>query len=91
LFTHYDRNLDKVKNDLCRFLDLIFGKPYATPTFDEFAMFMAFASALRSADLSRQVEAIIAHDNEILSTGAKDTPWFSGGLYWPQYNNRGSR
>jgi deoxycytidylate deaminase len=88
-FVHYDSNIDKLKRDLWQFLDLIFGKPYITPTFDEFAMFMAFASALRSADLLRQVGAIIARDEQILSTGANDTPRFGGGLYLPQYDNKG--
>ena len=44
--------------------------PYVTPLFDEFAMFMAFAAALRSADLSRQVGAVVGKSNEIISTGA---------------------
>jgi len=32
----------------------MFGNPFITPTFDEFARFMAFAASFRSADLSRQ-------------------------------------
>ncbi|MDI6450113.1 anti-phage dCTP deaminase [Anaerobaca lacustris] len=74
------------KNSLWRILDLIFGNPYITPGFDEYAMFMAFASALRSADLSRQIGAVIARDNEIIATGANDCPRSGGGLYWPVYN-----
>jgi deoxycytidylate deaminase len=46
-------------------------------------MFLAFAAALRSADLSRQVGAVIAKDKEILATGANDCPKAGGGLYWP--------
>ncbi len=88
-FIHYDNNSDKIKYDLWRILDLIFGKPYITPTFDEFAMFMAFSSALRSADLSRQVGAVIAKKNQIIATGANDTPCFGGGLYWPDYGKDG--
>jgi deoxycytidylate deaminase len=49
-------------------------------------MFLAFASSLRSADMSRQVGAVIAKDREIISTGANDCPTFGGGLYWPEYN-----
>src|SRR6185503_2531068 len=49
---------------------------------------LAFASALRSADMSRQVGAVIAKDNEIISTGANDCPAFGGGLYWPKYNSK---
>jgi deoxycytidylate deaminase len=74
------------KNSLWRILDLVFLNPYITPHFDEYAMFMAFASALRSADLSRQVGAVIARDNEILATGANDCPKPGGGLYWPKYD-----
>lgn len=72
------------KNDLWRILDLIFRYPYFTPTFDEYAMFMAFASSLRSADLSRQIGAVIARNNEIIATGANDCPKPEGGLYWPK-------
>jgi deoxycytidylate deaminase len=64
----------------------VFGNPYITPNFDEFAMFMAFASALRSADLSRQIGAVIARNNEIIATGANDCPRAGGGLYWPVYD-----
>ena len=52
-------------------------------------MFFAFSSALRSADLSRQVGAVIAKDSEIISTGANDCPSAGGGLYWPTRNNEG--
>jgi len=85
-FVHLDHNLDQFKKSLWRILDLIFGNPYITPNFDEYAMFMAFASSLRSADLSRQIGAVIARDNEIIATGANDCPKAGGGLYWPEYN-----
>lgn len=89
-FVHYDGNADKFQNDVWRILDLIFGKPFVTPTFDEFAMFMAFSASLRSADLSRQVGAVIARDKNIVSTGANDVPKSGGGLYWSEYNNEGT-
>jgi deoxycytidylate deaminase len=85
-FINYDGNHDKFKNDLWRTLDLIFGKPFVTPTFDEFAMFMAFSSSLRSADLSRQVGAVVAKNGTIVATGANDVPRAGGGQYWPQYD-----
>lgn len=85
-FVHLDNNNDKVKHSIWRILDLVFGHPFLTPTFDEFAMFMAFTSALRSADLSRQVGAIIARDNEIIASGANDCPKAEGGLYWPEFD-----
>ncbi len=85
-FVNIDGNSDRLKNDIQRILALIFGHPYVTPTFDEFSMFMAFSSALRSADLSRQVGAVIAKNNEIIATGANDCPKAYGGLYWPSYD-----
>lgn len=74
---------DQVYNSVARLIDLLFGNPFISPSFDEYAMFMAYASSLRSADLSRQIGAVIARDNEILSMGANDCPRFGGGLYWP--------
>jgi deoxycytidylate deaminase len=76
----------RVENEFARLLEILFGDPYKTPTFDEYAMFLAFASSLRTADMSRQVGAVIAKGCEIISTGANDCPTFGGGLYWPEYN-----
>jgi len=84
-FIDYGDNRSKFEKDVWRVLDLIFGKPFVTPTFDEFAMFMAFSASLRSADLSRQVGAVVAKNDAIVSTGANDVPQFGGGLYWPDY------
>ena len=81
--------MEKTFNSISRFIDLIFGEPFITPSFDEYAMFMAFTSSLCSADLSRQVGAIVARNNEILSSGANDCPQFGGGLYWPKKNESG--
>lgn len=85
-FVHLDSDRDKLEKSLWRIIDLIFAKPYITPNFDEYAMFMAFASALRSADLSRQIGAVIARNNEIIATGANDCPRAGGGLYWSEYD-----
>jgi deoxycytidylate deaminase len=82
-FIDFGANRDKAQHDIWRTLDLMFGKPYVTPTFDEFAMFMAFSSSLRSADLSRQVGAVMTKNKNIIATGANDIPQFGGGLYWP--------
>jgi len=75
-------SVDLANHTLKRILDLIFGNPFLSPTFEEYCMFMAFASSLRSADLSRQVGAVVSKDHEIISTGANDCPKFGGGLYW---------
>jgi len=90
-FINIDGDLDKLNNDIWRILDLIFGHPYITPTFSEYAMYMAFSASLRSADLSRQVGAVITKDSNILSSGANDIPMAGGGLYWPVYNIESKR
>lgn len=67
-----------------RFLDLLFGYPFHTPLPDEYAMFLAFAAAVRSADLSRQVGAVVMNeDGDVLAVGTNDVPKAGGGLYWP--------
>lgn len=88
-FINYDSDKNsklsehKLKQQLKRFFNLIHGYPYLTPTKDEFMMHMAFASALRSADLSRQVGVVIANSRgDIIATGANDIPKSGGGLYW---------
>lgn len=81
-FISLGKNDDQVKNTVQRFLEIIFANPFKSPTFDEFAMFMAFNSSIRSSDLSRQVGAIIARDQQIIATGANDTPKSGGGQYW---------
>jgi deoxycytidylate deaminase len=85
-FCQLSHDSSALSNNLARFLDLTFGQPTTTPTFDEYAMYMAFASSLRSADLSRQVGAVITTGRDIIATGANDCPRFGGGQYWPEYN-----
>ncbi len=86
-FINFGKNDDQVKNTIQRFLELIFSHPYKNPTFDEFAMFMAFSSSVRSGDLSRQVGAVLAKNQQILSTGANECPASGGGLYWAELDN----
>ena len=67
-----------------RFLDLLFGRPSLTPTPEEQAMFMAYASSLRSGDLSRQVgAALIDIHGDLISVGCNEAPRRGGGLYDP--------
>ena len=80
---------DHIYNSVSRLVELLFGNPFISPNFDEYAMFMAYASSLRSADLSRQIGAVIARENEILSMGANDCPRAGGGLYWPVLREHG--
>ena len=66
-----------------RFVELVFGEPFTTPTPDEFSMFVAKAAALRSCDLSRQVGAVIVdREGTIVSTGCNEVPYPDGGIYY---------
>lgn len=69
-----------------RLFELIFGNPFISPQFEEYAMFRAYAASLRSADLSRQIGAVIARGEDILAEGVNDCTKAFGGLYWPYYN-----
>lgn len=82
-----DGDLDQLE----RFLNLLFGSPFITPTMDEYAMFLAFASALRSAQFGRQVGAVVVKDAEIIGVGANDVPKAGGGLYWPEPEEQDQR
>ena len=88
-FVNVTADSDQTHNAIERLMDLLFGNPYISPNFDEYAMFMAYASSLRSADLSRQVGAVVSKNNEILSMGANDCPRYGGGLYWPVEEEHG--
>jgi deoxycytidylate deaminase len=85
-FLTEDGDTKKVWNTLERFFDIIFGDPFKTPTFHEYAMFMAYAASMRSADLSRQVGAVVVSGNDIISSGANECPRPLGGTYWPSYD-----
>jgi deoxycytidylate deaminase len=84
VFVHLDLdNLEKTGCELERFLDLIFGNPFRTPTKDENAMFLAYAASLRSGSLARQIGAVVTSSNgEIIATGTNDVPRYGGGQYW---------
>jgi deoxycytidylate deaminase len=52
-------------------------------------MFLAYASSLRSADLSRQVGAVVWKDGVgVVATGCNDVPAPGGGLYWAGAGDR---
>jgi cytidine deaminase len=74
---------DEMRLALERFVTLVFAKPHVTPTIAEVAMMHAHAAALRSADLSRQIGAVIvARDGRVLVTGCNEVPRGGGGQYW---------
>ncbi len=85
-------NLEGLKKQIRRFFNLIFGTNLVTPTKDEFAMYVAQSSGLRSACLSRQIGAsILNNDGEIVSTGYNDVPMYLGGQYTPEYGESDCR
>src|SRR5258708_40246453 len=66
-----------------RFLGLVFGHPFLTPTREEHAMFLAYSSASRSAQLGRQVGAAIATpEGDVVAVGMNEVPSPNGGPYW---------
>lgn len=73
----------ELREALSRFVSLVFDKPYVSPTRAEVAMMHAFSAGLRSADLSRQIGAVIAaRDGRILTAGCNEVPRPGGGQYW---------
>jgi deoxycytidylate deaminase len=76
-------NEEQYKRQIDRFLELVFGHPFITPLREEHAMFLAYASAARSAQLGRQVGAAIATpEGDVLAVGMNEVPSPKGGLYW---------
>jgi len=79
-----DGRTRKKMEETKRFVELIFSHPFHTPTVDEYGMYHARSAALRSADLGRQVGAVIAtKDGDIIAVGCNEVPKAGGGLYWP--------
>lgn len=81
-------NEEELKKSISRFVELIFGNTFHTPNKDEYGMFQAYASSLRSSSLSRQVGAAITNSTgSIIAVGTNEVPKFSGGMYWPEDQN----
>jgi cytidine deaminase len=80
----------RLREDLDRFFDLLFGKPVITPTPDEIGMAHAYLAAMRSAELGRQVGAAICDsDGKLISIGTNEVPKAHGGHYWDSDNPDG--
>lgn len=76
-------NPDNAKIEIRRFVELLFGHPFHTPTIDEQGMFLARSSAVRSASPGRQVGAALCQPNgTVVSLGTNEVPKAGGGLYW---------
>jgi cytidine deaminase len=66
-----------------RFIELLFGHPFHTPTRDENAMFHARAAAVRSSAPGRQVGAVLASPvGDVVAIGSNEVPKAGGGQYW---------
>jgi cytidine deaminase len=73
----------KLQSGLDRYVRLMFGYQFHTPTKDEYSMFVARAVAVRSAALGRQVGAVVSTtDGDIIAVGTNEVPKGGGGLYW---------
>ena len=82
------RDAAELGRQTSRVIQILFGRPYMTPTVDELGMFHARASSLRSSDLSRQVRAVITtSDGEILAAGCNEVPRAGGGINWEPVAN----
>lgn len=74
---------DSLAHQVRRFIQILFRHPHRTPTKAENALFHAQAAALRSADLSRQVGAVITHESgELIATGCNEVPKAGGDAVW---------
>ena len=87
LFLNID-DIDGAERLRIRFLDALFGSNSVSPTHDEYGMYLAHNSALRSVDLSRQVgAAIFSPEGEVITLGCNEVPKALGGTYWPGDQN----
>jgi len=70
-------------DDVNRFVDGIFGKPFFTPSAAEEAMRLAYSASLRSAAMGRQVGAVLVPTTgATYVTGTNEVPKPGGGQYW---------
>lgn len=71
------------KKTITRFVEALFGDNEASPTHDEYGMYLAKSASLRSSALTRQVGAAIFHSSgEVVSLGCNEVPKAGGGTYW---------
>jgi len=75
-----------IEANIVRILNLIFADSFGSPTFGEYAMFLAYCTSLRSVDLSRQIGAVICRERDVLAMGANECPQYGGGQYWLEYD-----
>jgi len=73
----------EARHAILRFVEIIFGYQFHTPTREEFGIFQAHGAAMRSASLGRQVgSAITTQDGGVIAVGTNEVPKAGGGHYW---------
>lgn len=76
-------NYEDMNTTVDRFFKALFGYNKASPTKDEYGLYIAAAASYRSADLSRQVgAAIFSEKGEVITLGCNEVPKARGGTYW---------
>jgi deoxycytidylate deaminase len=77
------RERGRLREAVVRTINILFAHPFQTPTADEYGMFLAEAAALRSAEMGRQVGAVVAtSQGDVVAVGTNEVPKAMGGLYW---------
>ena len=75
----------QLRQTIRRFVEALFGYQFHTPSRDEYGMFLATAARHRSADLSRQVGAVVTTtEGDVIAVGCNEVPKAGGGLYWSE-------
>ncbi len=82
LFVNSSHNIE-ARDAIERFIALIFGDPWRTPSKDEQGMAFAYLASLRSASPARQVGAALMDEfGSLLSVGTNEVAKPGGGQYW---------
>lgn len=72
-----------ILKQLRRFVRLLFGYQFYTPSKDEQGMALAYLASLRSSHISRQVgAAITSPSGSVVALGCNEVPRAGGGSYW---------
>jgi len=83
---------DDLEKEIDRFFNILFGKPFVSPKLAEMFMLQATSVACVSADLSRQVGAVItSEDGEIIAQGFNEVPRAGGGTNWDDEDEKNDR
>ena len=87
---HPSSHQEETKKQLKRFGDILHGDNKVSPSQQEYAMYVAYSTGLKSACLSRQVgAAIVDKDGNLIATGSNDVPAYKGGLYTEYHETDG--